>query len=137
MDPVIAVPRTTKATFRRSVFLAAGVGVAAVIVSLPLGYLGFALFGLVGLALGALNTALVQRSVVQFTAAGAHDKGRFARSVLGRLGVVTVLAVAVALIVRPAGLGVFLGLAAFQLLSIGAASVPALKELRRKEARQP
>lgn len=131
MDPVVAVPRRTRANFRRSLFLAAGVGVAALVVCTPFGYLGYAVFGCLGLALGAVNTWLVQRSVVQFAAAGAHDKRRFTGSVLGRLGVVTLAAVVLALLVRPSGLGVFIGLAVFQLLSIGNASVPALRELRR------
>lgn len=123
-------------SFRRSLFLAAGVGLAAVCASIPLGFLGFALFGLLGLGLGAANTAMVARSVLRFAAAGAHDKRRFTGSVLGRLGVVTVLALVVAVLVRPAGLGVFVGLAVFQLLSIVTASVPALRESGQRELGQ-
>jgi hypothetical protein len=88
-------------------------------------------FGCAGLGLGAFNSWLVQRSVVRFAASQAPSKKRqFALSVLGRLGLVTVLALACALLVRPAGLAVFAGLAAFQLLMLGGASLPLVKELR-------
>lgn len=131
MDPVVAVPRKARANFRRVLVLASGVGLAALVGSAPFGYLGFAAFGCLGLALGALNTWMVHRSVLTFAAAGVHDRRRFTASVLARLGGVTLLALILALLVRPSGVGVFLGLAAFQILSIGNASVPALKELRQ------
>jgi hypothetical protein len=90
------------------------------------------LFGCVGLGLGALNSWLVQRSVVRFAASrAAHKNRQFTLSVLGRLGLVTVLALACALAIRPEGLGVFAGLAAFQLLMLGGASLPLVKELRQ------
>jgi len=47
---------------------------------------------------------------------------------------ITVLAVGLAMVVQPDGLGVFAGLAALQLLMIFMASVPLIKELRRSKA---
>jgi hypothetical protein len=51
--------------------------------------------------------------------------------VLGRLTLITALALGLALALRPAGLGVFAGLAAFQLVMIFIASLPLVKELRQ------
>jgi hypothetical protein len=86
--------------------------------------------------LGLFNTALVQRSAARFAASGDPNKRRFAVSVLARLALVTALAVGLALALRPDGLAVFAGLAAFQLLMIFIAAVPLVKELRRTQAGQ-
>jgi hypothetical protein len=116
---------------RRSAVLAAVLGALSLLVTALAGHVVLGLFGCVGLGLGALNSWLVQRSVVRFVASQAPGRKRqFTLSVLGRLGLVTVLALACALVVRPAGLGVFAGLAVFQLLMLGGASLPLVKELR-------
>jgi|SRR5215213_263452 len=105
-------------------------GVALVVLTLT-GHPAAGLFVLLGLALGALNSRFVQRSVLRFAASEAADKKRrFTLSVLGRLGAVTLVAVGCAFFARPDGLGVIAGLAFFQLVMIGGASVPLLKELR-------
>ena len=119
---------------RRAAVIAAGIGVASFVVMVPAGYPLAAAFFCAGLALGLLNTTLVQRSAIRFAAIGNPSTKRFAGSVLGRLALVTVLALAVAVTVQPEGLGVFAGLAAFQLLMIFMASVPMLKELRAQSA---
>ncbi len=133
MHPVLTVPTTSAAdNFRRSAILAAALGGVSLLVTGLLGHVGLGLFGCVGLGLGALNSWLVQRSVVRFaTSEAPNKKRRFTLSVLGRLGLVTVLALACALAVQPAGLGVFAGLAVFQLLMLGGASLPLVKELRQ------
>jgi hypothetical protein len=89
-----------------------------------------------GLGLGLFNTALVQRSAARFAASSDPNKRRFAMSVLTRLALITGLAVALALALRPDGLAVFAGLAAFQLLMIFIASVPLVKELRQSRVGQ-
>jgi len=132
VQPVLTVPTNAAANLRRSAVLAACLGAATLIVVALLGHLAVGLFLMFGLALGALNSRLVQRSVVRFAASEAADKRRrFALSVLGRLALVTVLAGACAFAVRPDGLGAIAGLALFQLIMIGGASVPLLKELRQ------
>jgi hypothetical protein len=90
-----------------------------------------------GLGLGLFNTALVQCSAARFAASSDSNKRRFAMSVLTRLALITGLAVGLALALRPDGLAVFAGLAAFQLLMIFIASVPLLKELRQSRAGAP
>ena len=111
--------------------MAAVVTVVAVIVLVVLGLGLFGLFLAVGVALGALNSWLVVRSVANF-AATRPSKAAFSGSVLGRLAVITVLALACAYFFRPAGIAVFGGLALFQFLAIVSSMVPLIKEIRRK-----
>lgn len=128
----LTVPTNAAANLRRSIVMAAVVGVAGVTVLGLLGHPVAGLLGCVGLGLGALNSRLVQRSVVRYAASGSsRRKQRFTISVFGRLALITVLAVALGLLVRPDGIGVFAGLALFQLLMIGNASFPLFKELRQ------
>lgn len=115
---------------RLAAVVAACLGAVSVGVLTLVGYPLAAAFFCAGLALGLLNTTLVQRSAARFAAMGNPSKKRFAVSVLGRLGLVTVLALGIA-VWRPEGLGVFAGLAAFQLLMIFIASIPMIKQLRQ------
>ncbi|MGH3825739.1 MAG: hypothetical protein ACRDQX_00985 [Pseudonocardiaceae bacterium] len=131
-----ATPSAVKAVvnLRRAAPIAAGLGVASFVVLAALGHPLAAVFFCGGLGLGLCNTALVQRSAARFAASGDPNKRRFAVSVLARLTLITGLAVALALALRPEGLAVFAGLAALQLLMIFMASVPLVKELRRSGA---
>lgn len=135
MIPDLTASARSAANLGRLAVISACLGGAGVAVLTPFGYLWMALFGCLGLALGLLNMALVRRSAAQFAAsADPGSKRRFAVGVLGRLALVTAFAVGLALLVRPDGLGVFAGLAAFQLLMIASASVPLFKELRQSGA---
>lgn len=121
----------TASNLPRLAVLTAVVGAAAVGVLTPLGYLGIALFGCLGLGLGLLNMVLVRRAAARFAdSAEPANKGRFAMGVLARLAAITLVAIGLALLFRPAGLGVFGGLVAFQLLMIVSAGLPLLRELR-------
>lgn len=125
-------PPITRATFRRSAIAAAIVAVVATAVLVPMGLGLFALFGAVGLGLGVLNSAMVVNAVAGFTTATAPSKAAFARSVLGRLGLITVLALGCALLFRPPGIAVFAGIAVFQFLGVASSMVPLIKESRQK-----
>ena len=125
------VPAVASGNLRRSIIMAACLGAAVVLVTGLLGHILMGLFFCVGIALGALNARMVQRAVVIFANSEyANKKARFTRSVLGRLGLVTVIALGVGVLFRPDGLGVFVGLAFFQLLMLGGATVPVIKQLR-------
>lgn len=124
------IPPNVRTTFRRSAIAAVVIGGLALAVLVPLGYPLFAIFGCVGLALGLLNAWLVQRSAARFADAGGAGKGALAMAALGRLGVCTVIALGCAVLVRPEGLGVFAGLAVFQLAMVVVAALPVIKELR-------
>ena len=127
------VTATTKSVvnLRRAMPIAAGLGAVSFVVLAPMGYPLAALFFCGGLGLGLLNTSLVQRSAARFAASGDPNKRRFAVSVLARLSLITALAVGLALALQPEGLGVFAGLAIFQLVMIFIASVPLVRELRQ------
>jgi hypothetical protein len=57
-------------------------------------------------------------------------KKQFRRGVMGRLGIVTMLAFVVGILMRPDGLGVFVGLAVFQIIMLIGAAVPVFRSLR-------
>jgi ATP synthase I chain len=132
VQPVLTVPLAAQTNLRRSAVLGAIVGGGTLLVTALLGHPLMGVFVLVGLALGAANTALVQRSVLRFASSQRKDKKRrFTMGVLGRLGAITVVAVACALITRPDGLGAIAGLSFFQLIMLGGATAPLIKELRQ------
>lgn len=124
-------PPVTLATFRRSAIFAAVAGVVAVAVLVPMGYGLYALFGCIGLALGVFNNGLVVRSVANF-ATNKPSKFRFARGVLGRLAIITIVAIVCAFVFRPPGVAVIAGLAVFQFLSVASSMLPLIKEIRQR-----
>lgn len=130
MEPVVYTPVSAAANLRRSVILGAVLGgVATVVVSVE-GHPLMGLFGLVGLFLGALNNRMLQKSVLRYAASETMDKKQFRRGVMARLAIVTVLALGVGVLLRPDGLGVFVGLALFQILMLIGAAVPVFRSLR-------
>ena len=124
-------PPVTLATFRRAAIMAGAVTAVAVVVLVLVGYPLFGLFLVVGVALGTLNMWLAVRSVARF-ATSRPSKARFSGSVLGRLAVITVVALVMAWLVRPAGMAIFAGLALFQVLAIVSSMLPLIKEIRQK-----
>lgn len=125
------VPPVNRRTLRRTLLWASVVAVVAAAVLIPRGMPMEAALGVLGLVLGAFNARLAQMSVARYADGDSFGKGQFALTVLGRLGVVTVVALGCAILLRPAGLAVFAGLAAFQLLAIVSAMVPLVKEIRQ------
>ena len=111
--------------------MAGVVTAVAVVVLVLVGYPSFGLFLVVGVALGTLNMWLAVRSVARF-ATSRPSKARFSGSVLGRLAVITVVALVMAWLVRPAGIAIFGGLALFQFLAIVSSMLPLIKEIRQK-----
>jgi len=134
-DPplVPGVPMVAARNLRRSVIIAAVVGVAAVILTGFMGHVLMGIFACLGIALGAGNTWLVQRSVVAYANSEVtNKKALFTKNVLVRLAVITVIALGALLLVRPDGLGVLCGLAFFQMTMIGGATVPVYKQLKHE-----
>lgn len=131
VDPVV--------NLRRSSIVGAVLGLASIAVSAALGHPLAGVFACVGLVLGAVNNRMLQRSVLQYAGAGAAgpadsaagiSKGRFRGGVLARLSGITVLAISVALLVRPDGVGIVAGLAVFQVLMLVGAALPVFRSLR-------
>ena len=129
--PVLMVPGATREAFRLSLIVALAVGLIGLVAGYLAGVAPLAAFGCLGLLLGALNNLLVQRSVLRQSAAEGPSKAALIRGVGARLALVTAIAVALALLFYPSGLGSFLGLALFQVINTIVGSVPALKELRQ------
>jgi hypothetical protein len=111
------------------VVVSAVLGAVAVVVTSLAGHPLMGVFGCLGLALGAVNNRMLQRSVLAYAADGIGKK-RFRRGVMARLGAITLLAIGLALIVRPDGLGTFAGLALFQVIMLIGAAVPVFRGLR-------
>ena len=107
-------------------------GVLALIASGLLGHILMGVLGCVGLGLGLLNTRLVQRSVSKVTITENPSKKALAFSALGRLAIITAIALVVGILVRPDGIGIFIGLAVFQLIIIASTSASAVKGLRQQ-----
>ncbi len=94
------------------------------------GHLMVGVFFGAGLLLGLLNALLVRRSVESITATDHPLKRNMALNSASRLAVITVLALIVAFVFRPAGLGVLFGLALFQVLLVVTTAIPVWKKIR-------
>lgn len=129
MEPVVYTPVSAVANLRRSSLVAAVLGVASIIVSAVAGHPLMGVFATLGLALGAVNNRMLQLSVIAH-ATGNVSKKKFRGGVFARLGGITVLAIALALIIRPDGLATFVGLAVFQVLMLVGAALPVFRSLR-------
>ena len=123
-------PPVTRRTVRATAISVAAVAVGGVLVGLALGQLGWALFGVLGLALGLMNNMLGVLAVTNFNGP-TISKIRFAGSVVVRLAAITVIAFGCALLFRPAGFGVFIGLIVFQFVAMASSLRPLIKEVRR------
>lgn len=130
MEPVYYTPVSAAANLRRSALLGAVLGVVGIVVCAVEGHVLMGVFGFLGLGLGAYNNKLLQKSVLRYAANETMGKKQFRRGVMARLGLITLLAVGLGFFVRPDGLGVFVGLAAFQILMLIGAAVPVFRSLR-------
>jgi hypothetical protein len=103
---------------------------AAIAIAAVYGQVMAGVFVGIGLLMGLLNALLVQRSVTVITA-GAHPlKMKMATNSASRLLVFTVIALIIAFIFQPAGLGVVFGLAVFQVLLVASTALPVWRKLR-------
>ncbi|MDT4918769.1 MAG: hypothetical protein QOI15_1516 [Pseudonocardiales bacterium] len=130
LDPIVYTPVSAAANLRRSAVVGGLVGLVATIVLSIEGHPLMGVFGLLGLALGALNNRMLQTSVIRYASTPEIGKKQFRRGVMGRLGLITLIAIALGFFVRPDGLGVFVGLAVFQILMLVGAAVPVFRSLR-------
>ena len=97
------------------------------------GHLMVGVFFGIGLLLGLLNALLVRRSVEAITAQEHPLKRSMALNSASRLAIITLLALIIAYVFRPAGLGVVFGLALFQVLLVVSTALPVWKKLRSGE----
>lgn len=130
-DAVSAIPAGKMLNLRRPLIMSGAIAVLGLVATGLLGHILAGVFGVAGLALGLLNTRLVQRSVSRATITENPSKRALAFSALGRLAIITVIAVGMAFFVRPDGLGVFVGLAVFQFIITASTAGTVVKELRQ------
>jgi hypothetical protein len=130
VEPVVYTPVSAAANLRRSVVLSGVLGVVAIVVTSLAGHPFMGLFGCLGLALGAVNNRMLQKSVLRYAADVNVGKKQFRRGVMGRLGGVTLLGVGCAILIRPDGLAVFVGLAVFHVIMLIGAALPVFRSLR-------
>lgn len=128
-DAPLVLPAVAFRPVRLAIICAA---LGAVVVALA-AYFGSVLFGLLfvlGLAMGLLNALAVKRAALRITAQKNPLKKQMAINSMGRLAVLSLVALVIAFLLRPAGLGVLFGLALFQLLLVLTTTLPVLKALR-------
>ncbi|PRZ41994.1 hypothetical protein CLV47_107122 [Antricoccus suffuscus] len=129
MESDVYPPVSAPDNLRRSAIVSAVLGVVGVVLLSFAGHPVMGVFGVLGLALGAANNWLLQRSVAAYAAEGVSKK-RFRGGVMVRLGGITLVAFAIGLLIRPDGLSIFVGLAVFQLVMLIGAAVPVFRSLR-------
>lgn len=114
----------------RVLVLPAGCAAAALLVAGFAGHLQIGLLLAGGVALGVVNGLLMEAATERLTPEAAPTRKVIVKSSLGRLGLISVVALAVAFFARPNGWLLLLGLACYQLLSLLATLGAAAKEAR-------
>jgi len=122
------VPAGAVLNLRRPVLIAAVVGAVGLVVCGLFGHIVMGILGVVGLGLGVFNTRLLQRSVVKVISSENPNRMAIGRSAVPRLMGIAALAIALGIFLRSDGLGVFFGLATFQVIILGTAVTPVMKE---------
>lgn len=96
--------------------LPAGISVVAIAVAALLGHVLIGLMVAAGVGLGLLNGLLMERATAKITPDSDHEKSDVVKSSLGRLALVTAVAIAIAFLVRPEGFALLVALAGYQIL---------------------
>jgi ATP synthase I chain len=125
------VPAGAVLNLRRPVLIAVAVGVAGLVVCGIFGHIVMGILGAIGLGLGVFNTRLLQRSVVKVISSANPSRTALGRMAVPRLMLITAIAVALGIFLRPDGIGVFLGLAAYQVITLATTVSPVMKERRK------
>src|SRR5579872_6479840 len=110
----LSVPELSRLA-RRTALVAALLGALALVVSVVVGYALFGVGACLGLLMALGNFRLIVRSTAKAASSGQeHTRRPLVTSTLGRLGVISAVALLLAWLVRPLGFGVVVGLALFQ-----------------------
>jgi hypothetical protein len=87
----------------------------------------------IGVALGLINHLATERWLLGLITSGAEStRAMMIRSTMVRLVLLTVVAVAIAVVFWPDGIGVLLGLAIFRIIALVMTTIPLLKELKEQ-----
>lgn len=123
--------RSAARNYNKSLVLSAVVGVVGLVALWLTVSVDAGILFCVGIGLGVLNSQLVQRSLVRAVTDGRADRKAISFGVLRRLSLITLLAVGIALLYRPDGLLVFVGLMIFQMLSLATVFGGLARQVRR------
>ena len=138
-DAAVPTPPAPPATFGRAlrnqrgaILLAAGLVVASIWISIPLGEWRIGLFLAAGFLLGLLNHVLTEYALQKaISSSNPVTRQAYASSSLLRLALISVLALAVAAIYWPDGAAVIFGLAIFHMIALTLTAIPLLREVRK------
>ncbi|HVX55400.1 hypothetical protein [Nocardioides sp.] len=86
-----------------------------------------------GILLGLLNHLATEYWLLKVISGGhAPTRGQITRATIIRLCILAVIAIAIAVVFWPDGIGVLLGLAIFRLIALVMTTLPLLKELKNQ-----
>ena len=108
LQPVVSIPAHLKANFRRTMILGVVVGAVGLVALVLTGHPLLGLFGCLGILLGAVNAALVQRSAVTYGNSDNADmpaKKLLTMSIATRLLITTLVAVLIGIFFAPNAAG--------------------------------
>ncbi|WP_328399929.1 hypothetical protein [Nocardia sp. NBC_00403] len=116
---------------RRATIVAALIGALTMSAAGPLDRLLLGLFVCAGMGLGWLNAHLTRTAVNRVADSESPKKQRLLVSSAVRLFGITAVSIAVAFLARPSGIGIFFGIAIFQVILVLCTVVPELKGIRQ------
>lgn len=114
----------------RVLVLPAAVVVVAVALGASLGHVQIGLLLGAGVVLGTVNGLLVEQATAKMQPSDDPDRRAVVKSSLGRLGMVSAVALLIAFLARPNGWVLLLGLAGYQVLALLSQLGAAMKEAR-------
>jgi hypothetical protein len=116
---------------RKIALVALGLMVASFWVAGQLGEWRLAICIAAGVALGLVNHLATEWWLLKTISSGAQPtRNQMVVSTIVRLAVLTVAAIALAVVLWPDGIGLLLGLAIFRLIALVMTTIPLLKELK-------
>ena len=104
--------------------------VVALAIGASVGHIQIALLIAVGVVLGTVNGLLVEQATAKLVPSDDPDRKAVVKSSLGRLGMVSAVALLIAFLARPNGWVLLLGLAGYQILALLSQLAWAMKEAR-------
>lgn len=126
------VPASTVMSLRRPLITSVIVGLAGLVGCIIAGHPVMGILGIIGLGLGLFNNRLLQRATVKVISGDNPTRRAMMGSSAQRLAVITLIAIALGFFVRPDGLGIFVGLAVYQIINMAHTAAPVIKELRTR-----
>lgn len=114
----------------RVLVLPAAVVVVSVALGASLGHLQIGLLLGAGVVLGTVNGLLVEQATAKMLPSDDPDRKAVVKSSLGRLGLISAVALLIAFLARPNGWVLLLGLAGYQVLALLSQLGAAMKEAR-------